>query len=422
MRGTPAIVGLGRRRVFAALLALVLLGVACDSDSDDAGDSETSESTTDAAAVLGEPNPATGEPFTIGFAVDTGSGAVETADSQTAAAAAADYVNEYLGGVGGRPLEIDFCETDNTAAGATACVNTFVQNGDSVVMSAVSGNGDSLATGAAEAGVPYVTLQGNSFPEFIEPNSFSLTGNAVGVLGAPIGPMQENDLTDLAILTIDVPAATQAVDAIARPAYEAAGINLELIPVAPGTADLSANVTSGSDADLWLVLGDTAFCTSALEALQVQVPDKDVYITQQCLSPDVADTLPNGYEGVTTIAATQLNPEDPDVEVFNAVLDTYAEGDTSDPGFLADGYSVVVGFSRLMETYSGDDSPESISMQLSTSTADLPLGGGVIIDCGNPPLTALSSVCSLGAWLTERDAAGEGVSFELVDVAPFISL
>lgn len=413
---------IGVLRVLVALVAVALVAASCD---DGGGESSAPDESDPAAGeVLGETDPATGEPLVVGFAVDTGGEAVDTEETKIAAAATADYVNEYLNGIEGRPLELVFCDTENTAAVATECVNSFVQDGVSVIMTAVSGNGESIATAAAAAGIPYVTLQGNSFPEFIDPNSFSMSGNALGVLLAPAGFMEAEGLTDLAILTIDVPAATQAVDALAKPAYEAAGLSLELITAAPGTADLSAGVTAGGDPDVWLVLGDAAFCTTALQALQVQAPDTPVFMTQQCVAPDIADSLPNGYTGVTTIASTRLDPEDPEAVLFDAVLETFADEDLSAaaPGFLADGFSTVLGFDHLMEGYDGDGGPDSVTTYLSTATGELPLAGGVVMDCGNPPIAALSSVCSLSAWLTVRDAAGEGVSFEQIDVTPYVAL
>jgi len=410
---------MGARRLLGALAVVAMLGAACSSDDDDGAGDDGAVDT----SVLGELDLAEGEPFKVGYAVDAGGEAVDTSENKVAGEATQEYINRHLGGIAGRPLDITFCDTRNSSATATECINQFVQGGMSAIFVSSSGNGETLASEAAEAGIPYVVYLGATAPELTNPNSFSLSGSAVSILGGPGIVMQQRELTKLGLLTIDVPTATQAVQLLATPAYRAAGLELELIPVPPGTADMSANVASALDSEMWLVLGDAAFCTTALDAIQTQAPDTPIFMAQACVSADSAADLPKGYEGVLTSGSIRLDPSDPEEDLFRAVLAEYSPGDLGGTaeGFLADAFATVLGFARMMEGYTGDGAPASVAEHLRGATALLPLGGGIEIACGQSPIAILTSLCSMGSWLTELDADGNQTSFERIDVTPFFA-
>lgn len=409
----------------AVLFVVALVAVACDSDSsDDSSDDSSNGGGMDNAEVLGTPDPATGEPFRVGFILERGGEGSDTTEYETAGQATADYVNEYQGGIEGRPLEITFCSDQSTTAGATACVNELVQDGVSAILVGSLGQGDAAASAAADAGIPYAAFLGASTVELTSPNAVSMSGSSLAILGSPGVVMEREGLTKLGILTIDVPTATQAVESLAVPQYEAAGLEVELVTAAPGTPDLSANVNSAPDSELWLLLGDAAFCTTAFQALQTQAPGVPVIVANQCVEPDLADSLPDGYEGVTAVAANRLDPEDEETDLYNAVLDEFADPDDVDSGaqgFLVEGFSTVLGFDRLMEGYTGDGTPETVLPHLKSATGALPLGGGIEMTCGEPPVEFLSAMCSVSGYLIELDTDGNGVGFELIDVASFFT-
>jgi len=410
-------------RLGGALSALALVSAAC---GDDASTGVATTRAPDAAdtSVLGERDPATGEPIKVGFAYDAGGEASDTSEYLVAATATEKYINEHLGGIEGRPLEISFCETKFSAAAATECVNQFVQDGVSAVLVGATGFGEVIATAVTAAKIPYVAFLGATVPELTSPGAFSLSGSAMSLLLGPAPFMKEHGLTRLAILSIDVPTATQGVELLATPAYEAAGMEVQLVAVPPGTADMSANVSTAADAEAWLLLGDAAFCNTALQALQTQAPDKPIFVSLQCVNTANAKSLPNGYEGVVGISSTRLDPADPEYAIFQAILTKYVTEDLaqSAPGFLADGFTVVLAFARMLDGYTGDGSAASVQAQLASASALMPLGGGIEITCGRSPVPLLSALCSLGAWTTDFDASGAPIAFAMIDVAPYVTI
>ncbi len=124
----------GRRWfALAALVALLALaGAACGGDDNSASGDTTAGDTT--AATTEASGPATGEPITIGWAFDS-SGNMAPFDNPALAAAKirVEQLNEN-GGVGGRPLEITTCDTQNNdPAKAKACASQLLGDGADIM-------------------------------------------------------------------------------------------------------------------------------------------------------------------------------------------------------------------------------------------------------------------------------------------------
>src|SRR6202012_2818758 len=73
-------------------------------------------------SAFGTPKKATGTPYVFGMINDE-TGAVTFPEARQGAIAAADYVNDYLGGINGHPIQIDSCTGDGTPATAARCAN-----------------------------------------------------------------------------------------------------------------------------------------------------------------------------------------------------------------------------------------------------------------------------------------------------------
>jgi branched-chain amino acid transport system substrate-binding protein len=113
------------------LLALLVATVGCGGD--DEGDDEAAGTAPAATGETGE-EAGSGEPITIGWAFDS-SGQMAPFDGPALAAAQirVDEVNEE-GGVDGRPLEIETCDTQNNdPAKAKACATSLLDGGAEIV-------------------------------------------------------------------------------------------------------------------------------------------------------------------------------------------------------------------------------------------------------------------------------------------------
>src|SRR5215212_10742293 len=104
--------------VLASLAAAGVFVAGCGGDDSSSSSSSAKSDSTpaaaatpDASAALGTENKASGEPLVVGM-LNLESGPVTFPEYRQAAEAAIEYVNNYKGGLGGRPLKLETCATD----------------------------------------------------------------------------------------------------------------------------------------------------------------------------------------------------------------------------------------------------------------------------------------------------------------------
>src|ERR1700683_5328718 len=106
----------------AALLTLTAAACSSSGSSGSSGSSSTPTSGSSATAAastfsFGTAKKATGTPYVFGMINDE-TGAVTFPEARQGAIAAVNYVNNYLNGINGHPIQIDACTGDGTPATA----------------------------------------------------------------------------------------------------------------------------------------------------------------------------------------------------------------------------------------------------------------------------------------------------------------
>ena len=125
---------------------------------------------------------ATGDPITIGMINQENTPVGSFPELSLAVSAAVEFVNQELGGVGGRPLRLEVCNTKFSAEGSTSCGQQFVQEGVPVVLGGIDVFGNGIDTLAAN-GVPFVGGIPVSNQSVKNANSFQWSG---GIAGATV--------------------------------------------------------------------------------------------------------------------------------------------------------------------------------------------------------------------------------------------
>ena len=132
----------------AAVAMIALAAAGCSSGSSSStgssgGSTPTSSGSAAAASgsVFGTPHKATGTPYVFGMISDE-TGAVTFPEARQGSIAAVDYVNNYLNGINGHPIQIDECTGDGTPATAARCANQLVADHPMAIL------------GAADVGAP----------------------------------------------------------------------------------------------------------------------------------------------------------------------------------------------------------------------------------------------------------------------------
>ena len=204
----------------AATAALLIALAACSSDDPEPGSgAQSSQSIGTSAPVtteddLGTRNPASGDPVKIGQVTEGTTPTLETTDEIRAGQATVDYLNDYRGGIGGRPIQLVTCEMKATPATATECANRMVEEDVVAVTLPQSAVTESLWGPLHDEGIPLIVLSG--FGEALledEQSTFIMVNPVATLFGLPISLAEAEGADKVAFVVIDVPQAVDIFDA-----------------------------------------------------------------------------------------------------------------------------------------------------------------------------------------------------------------
>lgn len=399
------------RRRWAALpcaaLAVALLASGCSGD-----DSKPSARVAD-KSVLGPENKATGAPLGIAF-ITTGPKAPVYTEELEVAKATVSYINNYLGGVNGRPIDLITCEDEIQVSLARDCANKFVQSDAVAVVSGETSNADTVASITSPLAMPYMTAAGGQ-QALTLPNTYVL-GNSLGALaGVPAAYAKQKGYKNVAIMTVDSPTAVDPLKQLGPFAFGNAGAKVDVVPVPLGTADMTPQVQAALEKkpDMFHLLGDVSFCASALKAMRTLNAGQPVMTVTQCVGDsETAAQIPGGYGDVMVIANAVLDPGAQETKIFDAVV---AGSGAKNPDSASSAYRVILGLWSALNGMPGDITRASVAARLGAmpEPKPLPLAAGDTFQCGSKPIAVVPNICTSSALLGTAKEDGT-----LVDVKP----
>ena len=332
------------------------------------------------------------EPIAVGYA-NWESGAGNQAATTLGAQAAIDYVNQYLGGIGGHPLELHSCfmaSGGDPEAEGLRCGQQLV-NDDAVSIiayGAVFFGNQSLAS-AVGGKKPILNGVSSPFDEKV-PNMYSLFGSQTSVL-APWATF----LTDvLGAQTAAVVYPEQAGADTAAQSFkvglDAAGIENKIVGYNPSQPDVLGALTAAGleDADAFIPSGDQTTCVIIAQALESIGSTTPVVSGPLCLAPPVAEGLGGDFPKWIYGIAQSL-PNDVTAPDSKAYLDASALVGLSpaDAGnvFSALVWSEIMVTARLMNAVGADNiTPDALGAGIQAFEGPLPMGAPTL-DCGYDP-------------------------------------
>jgi branched-chain amino acid transport system substrate-binding protein len=412
--------GSGRRALGIALpaaLALTLAACGSGSNSTSGGTPASTGSTSTAdSAVFGTPNKATGTPITIGVISDGQGSAIDESDEYKGAEAAAGYANDYLGGIGGHPINVKVCQSHQDPAAATDCANQMVSAHAAAVIEGTLAEVDQTIAVLSPAKIPLVAGAASTQAGLSSPYVYSLF-NGLSYFGVPAAEGKELGATSADMVVIAVPGAEGPAKQVGTLLYKNAGINLTVTAVPPGTADMTPQITtaSASKPGLYHVFGNDSFCTSAIQAIKTVDPSTPIIALSQCLSPAGAQTIPGGYAGVKVVTTSDLDPASPETKLFDAAVAKYGDGGGATL-VGAQGYSPMLGMINALNAAKiSDVSPAGIAAALKTAPpTTYPLAAGAKFQCNGKAMAISPNVCSSDGILAEANADGTLTNYQLV--------
>jgi len=461
------------RRLLAGVFSFALVAAACGSDSDsDDGDSgsatteatteeggeeeapttdameeeggEEESATTDAmeeeggeAAPAAEPD---GEPIKIGVQNLEGDPNGSFPEYSLAVQAAADYINAELGGLGGRPIEIELCKSIVSPDDSQRCANELSADGVDVALSTINffGNHFGIYQGSD---IPVIVGTPITLADFTSEGVYSI-GAGGGCLGVHTGLVQVatgeiEELEGITVNKVGVPWAdtppgvvcyndleAKPLDVIAgtEPGESArAGEKPDLtyvgVPVAPAAPDVTPQATEVLDfePDVIIFSAQGADCWNFVDALgrlgwtPEQTP---LVLSGACTDFDAlaaAGDLSNGIY-LTSTENGLLNPLD---GLEGQHLDNATTYQTKAPeygmpedllftGFGTAGFAAMMNIWEIANTIDGEVTGQAISDAFASTDGSIPAFGGSPLDCSGAPAPYVA-VCSAPITLTQWD-------------------
>jgi branched-chain amino acid transport system substrate-binding protein len=397
-----------RRGAPAFLAAAIVIGAAaCSSGSSTAasgasgatGTAAASSSSSSAALAPYLPGKkATGTPVKIGLINNEGSSPAASPSVGDAAVAAADYANAELGGIGGHPIKVYRCSENEDTASATACANQMVQDNVAAVVIGTTGFGATMVPIITKAGIPYVSAIGSAAAELTTPGAFMWSGGYQAALLGFANYAKQHGYKKVTAYVIDVPAALAGAAQLGDPLFKADGVSLSIEPVPAAVPDATSQVTAGlqDNPGAVAVVADEGTCTSILKALNVVSPTTPAMVITSCMTSSATQALGSAMNGVKVFGASAPQASDPEAELYQHVMATYAPKDNI-TGNTVTGYQSMLGLVRVLAGLKGTATPASITAAIKAAkNIPLPDGAGLTFTCNGKAIAGLPSVCSAG--------------------------
>jgi branched-chain amino acid transport system substrate-binding protein len=414
-------------RVAGALLAAVLVLVSCGGD-DDGGDGSGNGSTSaeDVARLLGPERPAEGAPVKVGLISDGDYATGELSYELDVGQATATYLNEHHAGIAGRPIEMVTCVDEADPAKGTDCANQMVEEGVVAVVVGSSAVVESIWEPLHEAHVPVMFYGASSASVMTDPDStFVLSSPTAGLIDMPVQVAKDNDESKVTVVVIDIPAAVSVYETAGQALFEEQGIDLDLVTIPPGTADMAPDMqrVAGGDPGVVHVIGNDTFCISAFNGLRAVGFDGPVTTISQCMTDATIEAVPaDFFDGMVMNATAPVGSDDESIALYRAVIDTYAD---EEPRSETGGISMFTTLAALaaglegLESAEGEITPATVISTLKAMPEmELPGSGGQRFRCNGNAMAGAPAVCVHSTLLTTLAAGGEPTTYETVGDTP----
>lgn len=415
-------------RLSASLAVSLLLAAACgDDDPGSAEDASAGEGRSPSAGagvdeILGPIDEAVGEPVRVGFISDGQSSSIDLSVEFDAADATTQYVNERMGGIGGRPLELVTCEAQLDPARATDCANQMIESGVVAVLVATTGVGDSVWQPLHDAGLPSFWFAGTAEPMLTDAETTFIFSNPLALtIDVPLAVAEDEGAERAIAVLIDVPAAVEPFENEGLPAFDDAGVDLELVKVPPGTPDMTAQLQQALDGTGMVhIVGNDSFCIAAFQGLATLGYDGPVTAVSPCISDATRTALAGGeLEGTIVPAASPYGVEDATTELYRTVFETYGSGIDTSRAAPANTFQVIAGFATAVADIGADITPESVIAAVqSMPDRELPGAAGLHVRCNGAAVPGSPGICVRGTLIATLDAEGDTTAFQPTDTGP----
>jgi branched-chain amino acid transport system substrate-binding protein len=345
-------VNVTRLWIAAAVASVLVAGCGGnDKPSTSSSNSAKSTATADASAALGTEKKASGDPIVLGL-LNLESGPVTFPEYRQAAELAVKYINDYKGGIGGRPVKIESCATDGQPSTSARCAGQMVDKKPTAIL----GGADIGAPGAfpvyARAdlaylgGIPFTPVESNA-PNAIQFYSISIGDNAAASKYAA----EDLGVKKASVIYTDDTQGKATGLGVIVPALTKAGVDVKSVPVAPSAADFTsvaaAAIQSGPD---MVYVNSPNACPGILKALKSVGFSGKLFGIDPCTSPQALDTAGDAAEGLYFAQPFEsMDSGTDDANLMLAALGKYGPKDLALDSIAQAGFSTVMNIQAALD-------------------------------------------------------------------------
>ncbi|MCF7549418.1 ABC transporter substrate-binding protein [Pseudonocardia sp. WMMC193] len=368
----------------------------------------------------------TGEPVLVGVLAPM-DGATAYPQTGYGAQAAEQYINEKLGGIGGRPIKIDLCAGDGSPETAVNCANQFVTENVVAVFDAYDGSVGGAVPVLTAAKIPIIGELGATAVVDSLPwgQSFYFSGPLETSALGMVTILNQIGKTNASLAVTDGPPSHGYVDKLVMPAAKNLGMNVTPLYV-PGN-NMNFNVMAATELstnpDVAGIIALTEDgCTGLFKALRAQgyggtlfAGSCSQFIAQ--LGPDAAGAIVQPRVWVPA-AKDNAPPEvKQQLEDFAASMEAIDRGDQQSARSLYS-FAGMVNLATVLKGIQGEINPETVTAAMK-AVKDMPTFAGPTVTCDGQQWANRPASCSHEAIFFEVQADG---SMKPVDPNGFIAL
>src|SRR5580692_12457089 len=378
----------------AAVLALTAAG--CSSSSSSSSSTPASGSTTAAASssVFGTPKKATGTPYVFGMINDE-TGAVTFPEARQGAIAAVDYVNNYLDGINGHPIQIDACTGDGTPATAARCANQLVAAHPLAILGAADVGAPASIPIYAHANLAY--LGGIPFTPVPETAANSIQFWSVSVgdnAAAAVYAAKTLHVKSVAIVYFSNAQGESLLPQI-TPVFKAAGVTtVKDIPLSPTSPDPSPQAALVLASGAELAYNDIPNgCGNVLKSLKSVGYTGKLMGIDPCGAPPVISAAAGGAEGMYIASPFILQTgSSAQAQLFQAAMKKWAAPGTLIDSISTAGFATVMNVQQVLSTITGTPTTTSILAAFRSGTHQNFLSHSYT--CNGQALKGATAICN----------------------------
>lgn len=410
-----------RRAVLTAIAVVTVTTLAVGSAAQAAAPTQSNG----AKKVLGPKDPAKGTPVRIGFVTDDVTASTDNSIETPVAEAATKWLNAHRGGIGGRPIELVRCVSGGDPGKSADCANQMIRDDVAAVVTGSQQFMVNLWNPLHAAGIPLFVF-GTGSPDLLADadSTFVLGAGQAALVNLMVGAAKANKAKKVTVVAIDVPAATQYYKEEGPARFAAEKLQMDLVPVALGTADMTPQmqrVVSDNPDGVVFVIGNDTFCIAAFNGLRAAGFDGALTTIPQCLSDATRTAVPGDFlEGVQISANAPVDtPKHPAAKLYNTVLDRFGASGVDKTRVTGYGiFQALAGLAAATQDLSGEVTPASIiAAAKSMPWSELPTSG-IHVRCNGKANAAQPAVCATGTLAATLNAAGKATKYRAVGDDP----